>query len=251
MGIKHGIMNPTMRTLRTICGIEPEGGEPEGGGAPAWTPTQESITKLVNAAIGTRLKRFEEGVGKTIQDAIGGLDLGTKIQEAVAALAPAKPDPEAGKGGGLSPEIEKRFKAMEAREAQLQAQVKAAEDARIAADERVAAKTRDDALRERLVSNGVRPELVDAAVQLIRDKVRADENGAYSWSQPDDPIEPEVDIDKGIKKWTDTPIGLAFKPPRPVAGSGNRGFRPPARTTEEREYTDADLGAAIAGRSGG
>lgn len=251
MGIKHGIKNPTMRTLRTICGIEPgEGEQGEGGGAPAWTPTQESVTKLVNAAIGARLKRFEEGVGKTIQDAIGGLDIGTKIQEAVAAIAPAKSDPEAGKAGGVSPEIEKRFKAMEAHNSQLQAQLKAAEDARIAADERVAAKTRDDALRERLLRNGVKPDLIDAAVRLTRDSVKTDDSGNYLWTQ-DDPIEPEVDIDRGIKAWSESPVGLAFKPPRQVAGSGNRGFRTPVRPTEEREYTDADLGAAIAGRSGG
>lgn len=209
---------------------------------------QAIVSKTVNRTVTDHLKRTFEGESFTTK-------MGEIVKAALQATKDETTDDEAAGGAGdkarggdgkfagkLPPEVEARIKAAEKRAEKAE---KLAQDEADLRKKTVLEKEQLDdrgALGAAFKARGVRDELVEAAVALHYGKTAArGEDGKLRWREGDD----ELEVAAGVEKWTKTPAGMAFLPPRQAAGSGNTGGgRTPAGAgTASGSASDADIGA--------
>jgi hypothetical protein len=208
---------------------------------------RDEILELVNAAVGSQLKRKLPG---TIRDALqqplseirsmlesgGG---GGRRREREAEPDEDLPDdeldeqPRRGRAqvtqrqparerrdraddrqdqrdrGGRDPELVRLQKAMAKMEQEREAERRAARDSE-----------RDGMLREHLTSIGVDKNRLRGAVAVLRDSLRYDDKAReWAWISKRDGVDEELDPDVGIREWAATDEGKSYLAP-PGAGHG-------------------------------
>lgn len=89
----------------------------------------------------------------------------------------------------------------------------------------------DQGLRTQLVELGVRPELMDGAVALLRPLMAVSGDGPNSKAVAKTDAG-EIPMEDHLKEWIDTEIGLAYKAAT-ESGGGHDGGRAPAKPKED------------------
>lgn len=191
----------------------------------------EKINEIVHKAIGTREKRFEEKLGKKMDELFG-----TKFEELRTLIAESDNDdddegkskkppneggePANGSPSKLSPEVEAALK-------QAQKDAKEAKDLaekwkKEAEAERIAKMQTEEltALTQGLTGR-VKPALLDMVVkQLHGNIVRDPESKTILWKNSDGDHLPLKD---GLDSWCKSDAGKEVAPPRDIRGTGSQG----------------------------
>jgi hypothetical protein len=200
---------------------QPEKTEPEQG--PKFM-TAEDFNKAQSA----REKRFREQMKKDLADMLAqfspskGKQTDTEESDeddpAEASAKPAGQPSAPAQSDPTAAELKRLRKRLEASEKEREAERKAREEqaAKLARDEE---RTK---LQDALVSAGVAPKRVRAAIALLHTedrKVRRNQEGKIIFALDDDD---EADLVSGVKQWLATDEGKDFLPPRGAEGSGER-----------------------------
>lgn len=182
-----------------------EGNEP-GADQPQYV-TADDLARIVNAAVTTHTKRLETKLAEQIAAAM-------KPAEPNTPPAPSdKPDPNAGALAKLQSDlaIERKAREDEKRE-------------REAEREKAKSSEQSSALATALRDAGIVDKTMAKAAQALLESdksVARDELGLIKFKTVDKyGAEALVDLAEGVTAWAKSD-GLAFMPPRKVAGSGN------------------------------
>lgn len=215
-----------------------------GGGAPEGLTKaqQDQVQRMLNGALASSRKHTES----LITSALDGF--GSKLDDRLSALVQPKGGEDDGKDG-KAPDLEKHLapykKALQEREAELDAKLKELNDQtakRRAAEE-------ESALHAALVRAGVRAEAVGPVVDHFFRKglvERTDDDQiAYKTG---DVLNPHVALEDGVAGWIKQESNRWALPARDVAGSGNTGGRPNAGGGQGGDGpTEVDLGNFLLG----
>lgn len=237
-------------TPRLLCSAE--SGAEGGGGSPGLN--EQQVTEIVNRAFTARSGRLKEeilgGVKDTLAEAL------KPINERLAAQPKDdKAQPKDDKGE--SPETAELRAKVEEMQAQLKAKDQAAAKER---QDREAAE-RDAELRDHLAKAGVKPALLGGALAEARGHVQA-KDGKPVWVAQREGYTEELDLGKGVGEWANTDTGKEYLAPRQVQGSGARPGQPPLprgpikpgspeAAQERKDAARAKLQQGVAGLIGG
>lgn len=208
-------------------------GNPPGNPAPAGDPkplTEADVGRIVNQAVTSQLKR---SLGTAITEALGSLDLDTRINDAVSKIKP-EPKPEGQQQGDPNAQS-KPDPRISKLERELAAAVKGLEAEKNARTEAETRAKRDRAFAEfrSALSGKVRPEAEDAVARLLfkgDGVVQVGDDGQpfmvirkapYAGAAEEDA---HVSFTDGIEHWLKTPEGKLFAPaPQAARGAQNPG----------------------------
>lgn len=238
-------------TPRALCSAE-NGGEGGGGGSPGLN--EQQVTEIVNRAFTARAGRLKEEILGGVQGAL--TEALKPINERLAA-APKDDKTKPKDDKAESPETAELRAKVEEMQAQLKAKDQAAAKER---QDREAAE-RDAAIRDHLAKAGVKPALLDGALAVARGQVKV-KDGKPVWVAQREGYVEELDLAKGVGEWANTETGKEYLAPRPVQGSGARpGQAPlprgpvkpgsPEAAQERRDAARAQLQRGVAGLIGG
>lgn len=181
--------------------------------------TADMVSEIVNKAIGSRNKSFEDKMGKLLDERF------TTLTERLTATPTTTKDDAATKG--KSKEDRQEDPAVAERVAKLEkqlhdAQARAAKVEMASRDERAHAAIISKLVDPNGVFRGMTPARAEVLARDMRrpnGEVEYDENGGGLRFKLG---EENFDLDEGLKRWAKTPTGKEWSPPVPGAGSGAR-----------------------------
>jgi hypothetical protein len=213
--------------------------------------TKDEQTEMVTGAINRSTKKLGDDLTKRIGDSVGASlaetlsAFETKVTGLVEekTAAPAKPKP----GESLDIENHPAFKGLQKQLADSAKKIADAETATQFAN----AKAKDQSLRttlqERLTKAGFDPKRVHLALGTLIDaqkRVRYGDDDSIVFKGDDNE---EVDLETGLKAWSQTDDAKTYMPPRGASGSGDRpGGKAPGQSGAQK-LTAADLGRSVLG----
>lgn len=216
--------------------------------------TADEFNKAMSAREKRLLSQFEKSLEAKLANSVAKKAADDDADDDDAP--PAKPPASGASGSAVgnaatgNTEADRRLAKLEKQLAKTQAERDAEKKAR---EEQTLKAARDEErskLSEVLADAGVDPKRSRAAIALLHSedkRVRRNDEGKIVFVQDDGD---EVDLKVGVKKFLETDEGKVFLPPRPVAGSGNRGGMPPTggkmnkKAQAEQELLNAFLGIA-------
>lgn len=205
-------MNRFRNLMAIFATFEGDGGK--GGGGKAQTEEEKEaamearLIRMVNAAVTSQMSRKKPDAG--ITEALEAL------AAKVDAIVSAKPE-DKGDKGGPNPEIA----ALEAKITALTNQI-AEKDSTSEADTK---KHREEQLvakiREGLGQAGVKKELLDGAVGVVRGKMTIDpKTGVVTYKKQNKGWHEDITVEAGLKDWAESDTGKAHLAPVEAGGAG-------------------------------
>lgn len=201
---------------RVICGADNGQGDTGGGGI-----TEQRVSEMINAAMTGRLKRFGEEITGSVKSMLA--ESLTPLQEQLGALKQPPQGPQkGGEGGQPDPrvvELENQLKAMQAK--QKEREEAAARQAKELEEREIAS-----ALREGLTKAGVRAELLDGALAVVRQRVKRTAEGHVVVTAQREGYTEDLPLDKALGEWANSDVGKHYLPPKQTGGTGTRPGQP-------------------------
>lgn len=212
--------------------------------------TKEEQTEMITGAVKAHTKKLNDDLKKSLGDLVsGGLAETIGAFEArVATLIDEKTAGAKPKTEGGSPEDIANHPVVKGMQKQLADAAKKIADAETAA-QTAAAKQKESALRatlqERLTKAGFDPKRVHLALGTLIDaqkRVRYGDDESIVFRGDDNE---EVDLETGLKAWSQTDDAKTYMPPRGASGSGDRpGGKAPGQG-QSGNNTVAALGRSV------
>jgi hypothetical protein len=215
-------------------------------------PTAKEITDMITGAVKSHTKKLSDDLTKSLGESVASSLAETltafegKIDEKITAGAKPKqnePDPNDIANHPL-------LKGMQKQLADAQKKIADAETA----TQLERAKAKDAALRstlhERLTKAGIDPKRVHLALGTLIDaqkRVRYADDDSIVFRGDDNE---EVDIETGLKTWSQTDDAKTYMPPRGASGSGDRPGGKAPGNGQGAKGTPADLGRSVLGSLG-
>lgn len=213
-----------------------EGGDGgAGAGAAAEKPmTRAEIVELIgstaNSAVTSQLKR---SLGPGIAEAVKSIHWSEVLAPEIAKLKPPEPEPKPG-DQQQQHKPDPKLAALEGQFADLNKKYLAAEQARLAAEQKSRDESALHSLASALEAAGIKPgskDFVAKSLFFAEKKVTFDENGNALFTVRRAPFaggaeeDVQLPLADGVKHWLGTPVGKEFMPAPGGGGQQQQGAR--------------------------